>query len=258
MIKFFRKIRQNLLIAGKTSKYFKYAIGEIVLVVIGILIALSINNWNENRKLKNSKQKLMLALKQEFSINENTLEKRTIGLHKHNAQLNKLVNFSASALELSIDSLKIYASKLVFPIELSMLNSVLEEAVSTGKIEMLSDSLKQKLSLIKDYIKSREAKSKNDADYISNNSKEYTDLLLNLSAIPEVPAFFYVQEPVAMHPDFIKSDQELINLIRSSKTYAILTQIYMASILEEIWIKYGLLGLTSNTIDLIDKELKDE
>jgi hypothetical protein len=37
---------------GKTTKYFKYAIGEIILVVIGILIALSINNWNENRKLK--------------------------------------------------------------------------------------------------------------------------------------------------------------------------------------------------------------
>jgi hypothetical protein len=50
MIKFFRRIRQNLLNEGKTSKYFKYAIGEIVLVVIGILIALQINNWNENRK----------------------------------------------------------------------------------------------------------------------------------------------------------------------------------------------------------------
>ncbi|WP_282136012.1 DUF6090 family protein [Seonamhaeicola maritimus] len=45
MIKFFRKIRQNLLSDGKTGKYFKYAIGEIVLVVIGILIALQINNW---------------------------------------------------------------------------------------------------------------------------------------------------------------------------------------------------------------------
>tara|TARA_R110001592_G_scaffold354230_1_gene653739 strand:- start:45 stop:791 length:747 start_codon:yes stop_codon:yes gene_type:complete len=50
MIKFFRKIRQNLLMENKTGKYFKYAIGEIILVVIGILIALSINNWNENRK----------------------------------------------------------------------------------------------------------------------------------------------------------------------------------------------------------------
>jgi hypothetical protein len=52
MIKFFRKIRQNLLMENKTGKYFKYAIGEIVLVVIGILIALQINNWNENRKEK--------------------------------------------------------------------------------------------------------------------------------------------------------------------------------------------------------------
>ena len=52
MIKFFRKIRQNLLAEGKTGKYLKYAVGEIILVVIGILIALQINNWNENRKLQ--------------------------------------------------------------------------------------------------------------------------------------------------------------------------------------------------------------
>ena len=50
MIKLFRNIRQNLLAEGKTSKYLKYAAGEIILVVIGILIALSINTWNEERK----------------------------------------------------------------------------------------------------------------------------------------------------------------------------------------------------------------
>lgn len=50
MIKFFRKIRKGLLPEGKTARYLKYAIGEIVLVVIGILIALQINNWNESRK----------------------------------------------------------------------------------------------------------------------------------------------------------------------------------------------------------------
>jgi Family of unknown function (DUF6090) len=50
MITIFKKVRQNLLSEGNTGKYLKYAIGEIVLVVIGILIALSINNWNEKRK----------------------------------------------------------------------------------------------------------------------------------------------------------------------------------------------------------------
>ena len=58
MIKFFRNIRKNLVNEGKTSKYLKYALGEIVLVIIGILMALQINNWNENRK----EQKLELYL----------------------------------------------------------------------------------------------------------------------------------------------------------------------------------------------------
>ena len=76
MIKFFRKIRQNLLMENKTGKYLKYAIGEIVLVVIGILIALQINNWNENRKdnneeiaiLENLDKNLILAKKQSESL----------------------------------------------------------------------------------------------------------------------------------------------------------------------------------------------
>ncbi|SKB88672.1 DUF6090 family protein, partial [Maribacter arcticus] len=50
MIKFFRKIRQQLLTENKFSKYLLYAIGEIVLVMVGILLALQVNNWNELRK----------------------------------------------------------------------------------------------------------------------------------------------------------------------------------------------------------------
>ncbi|MBT8267457.1 MAG: hypothetical protein KJO41_11970 [Bacteroidia bacterium] len=52
MIKFFRKIRQRLVTENKFNKYLLYAIGEIILVVIGILIALQINNWNEHQKQK--------------------------------------------------------------------------------------------------------------------------------------------------------------------------------------------------------------
>ena len=66
MIKFFRHIRKSLLMENKTSKYFKYAIGEIILVVIGILIALSINNWNENKKAKEKEVKLLIELKDDL------------------------------------------------------------------------------------------------------------------------------------------------------------------------------------------------
>jgi len=50
MLNFFRRIRYDFMETGKTGKYFKYAIGEIALVMIGILLALQVNNWNENRK----------------------------------------------------------------------------------------------------------------------------------------------------------------------------------------------------------------
>ena len=59
MIKFFRKIRQNLLMENKTGQYFKYAIGEILLVIIGILIALQINNWNELNKTEAFELKML-------------------------------------------------------------------------------------------------------------------------------------------------------------------------------------------------------
>jgi len=66
MIKFFRHIRKSLLMENKTSKYFKYAIGEIVLVVIGILIALQINNWNQKRLERIEENTILTNLKDDF------------------------------------------------------------------------------------------------------------------------------------------------------------------------------------------------
>lgn len=74
MIKFFRQIRYNLMETGKTGKYFKYAIGEIILVVIGILIALSINNWNEARKLNVEETKALENIHRDFVKNQELLD----------------------------------------------------------------------------------------------------------------------------------------------------------------------------------------
>ncbi|MFX0557506.1 DUF6090 family protein [Maribacter sp. CXY002] len=76
MIKFFRKIRQKLLSEGNTGKYLKYAIGEIVLVVIGILIALQINNWNEERKDRRKEQVVLKKLKDDYLANLSQLEEK--------------------------------------------------------------------------------------------------------------------------------------------------------------------------------------
>ncbi|WP_191860700.1 DUF6090 family protein [Hanstruepera ponticola] len=74
MIKFFRKIRQHLLAENKFSKYLLYALGEIILVVIGILIALQINNWNEGRKTLKEEKATIASLKLEFQKNLIDLE----------------------------------------------------------------------------------------------------------------------------------------------------------------------------------------
>lgn len=69
MIKFFNKIRQKMLTQNKFSNYLLYAFGEILLVVIGILIALQINNWNENNKNRSAEKEYQKELLKDFEIN---------------------------------------------------------------------------------------------------------------------------------------------------------------------------------------------
>jgi len=77
MIKFFRKIRQNLLMeTGKTGKYFKYAIGEILLVMVGILLALQVNNWNENRKQHIQDLQFLETLRTELTLDTIALSQK--------------------------------------------------------------------------------------------------------------------------------------------------------------------------------------
>jgi len=91
MIKFFKKIRQNLLMKNKTGKYFKYAIGEIVLVVIGIIIALQINNWNERRKVSSTQEKYLTLLKTEAENN-----------------LTEIINTKNAVSEMKIEQIALY------------------------------------------------------------------------------------------------------------------------------------------------------
>ncbi len=87
MIKFFRHIRKSLLMENKTSKpafaagrYFKYAFGEIILVVIGILIALQINNWNDQRKLKQQEQTYYCKISEDLQTDIENINRTLISL----------------------------------------------------------------------------------------------------------------------------------------------------------------------------------
>jgi len=85
MINFFRKIRRKLANENQFVKYSRYAIGEIVLVVVGILIALQINNWNLERKEKIHERKILLELRKTLESNQQKMVQdslRRIGLNK--------------------------------------------------------------------------------------------------------------------------------------------------------------------------------
>ena len=147
MIKFFRKIRQNLLIENKTGKYFKYAIGEIVLVVIGILIALQINNWNEERKADIIENKALVALKNEFEYNIERLKNLSEGKAKFEESHRTYWNI------ITTDTIPIETKVKAFPAggvgkTWGVQNTVLNGLVSSGQIDNIkNDSLKRLLTL---------------------------------------------------------------------------------------------------------------
>lgn len=92
MIKFFRKMRFKFMNHNQTGKYLKYAIGEIVLVVIGILIALSINNWNQRVQFKTKEHTLLLEI-------ENDLIGTQSELKGDISYLNRLLKVSDSIIK---------------------------------------------------------------------------------------------------------------------------------------------------------------
>ncbi len=143
MIKLFRNIRQNLLNEGKTSKYLKYAIGEIVLVVIGILIALQANNWNENRISYTKKEKLLHALKIEFTSNLAQLDKVLYFDKIVLEGTKRLMDIDPeNSVEITSDSMPNWLQNISFRWTFNPINGALRSGISSGEIHLIkSDSL---------------------------------------------------------------------------------------------------------------------
>ena len=142
MIKFFRKIRQNMLMENKTGTYFKYAIGEIVLVVIGILIALQINNANENRKITETKKEyyrqILLDLDKEIDNINSRIIILDISIVSLNNYFQNLKNPNLKPIQL-IKQLK----KVEFNFEYISFNSnTIETLESTGEIKIIPENIR--------------------------------------------------------------------------------------------------------------------
>ncbi|AVR45410.1 hypothetical protein C7S20_09075 [Christiangramia fulva] len=149
MIKFFRNIRRKLINKSKLTSYLLYALGEIILVVIGILIALQINNWNEERKIRKEEQQLLKSISEEFQANLKILDQakqmndyiiaRASGLGEYTGP--KLENFDERKLsDLMVGAFK-YEARFI-PNQ-----GTVNETINSGKLSVLSnDELRKAIS----------------------------------------------------------------------------------------------------------------
>jgi hypothetical protein len=143
MIKFFRKIRQRLVAESKFSKYLLYAIGEIILVVIGILFALQINNWNSERlaqkTIRNYYERMYVEIESEVKAVESFIKKEELIVTMNRRTLIILESKDTD----SIPSLKESLGALGTAWTLKVNLPVTEEFINQGYLSKVeNDSLK--------------------------------------------------------------------------------------------------------------------
>ena len=235
MIKFFRRIRQNVLMENKPSsakasagtktglpaetsvkagKYFKYAIGEITLVVIGILIALQINNWNESNN--SSKKEVALLVNLKNDINADILD-----LTQQDSMYSKLGDEAAIGINLFYKAKNIKhidsVSKLTTLLwnDLYINKNTYNEMISSGSMYRIKNENLKK-NIIKHYLNVEAYKY-----YIREVSKEQSHLYVKT---PEMNSYkFLLSQLKNPQADFTTIDTTWINNPKSPTYLALIT-----------------------------------
>lgn len=214
MISLFRKIRQKLLVENRVTRYLVYALGEILLVTIGILIALSINTWNENRKKIERERELMISLKKELSLNGALLDSALNVNKKYGIYADRLVEkLEKDSLHYSIGEITAafdyYPSYVQAPV-LSDIVSNNSEILVTQRVFI--DDFRR---LLQDYDGIKKAEAFLDELW---NSK-ITDFIVD-AGIPFEPEADFLTSKITLS-DFTNSSfskDQLISLVRLKST----------------------------------------
>ena len=183
MIKFFRHIRQRFVLENRFSKYFLYAIGEIILVVIGILIALSINTWNEKEKNEKEARFQLSKLKDNLKSDKVTIKE---AIASDSISIENLI-FCVDVLSNKINSSReqfIYHFQDIYNTNsFNPGRGAFDGLISSGKIELISDQ--ELLDALFSYYNSDDHKSWDSVitDYSRNTIAPY---LLRFDHIPNI------------------------------------------------------------------------
>ncbi len=163
MIKIFRNLRKQLLTEGKTTKYLKYAIGEIIHVVIGILIALQINNWNERKKINASLAEHLIILKQNLLEDKAQLEVLNQNMIDNYNYADSLMMQFKTLIPIDGKTTK-YLGKLILEYQFRPNTNAMETMMQSNEIPFIRPQLQKE---ILDYYALIE--STKEREQISNN-----------------------------------------------------------------------------------------
>jgi hypothetical protein len=209
MIKFFRKIRKRLLSENSFGRYLMYAIGEIVLVVIGILIALQINNWNEQKK-KSAKEQLYLSgMKSDFEQTKRELHRviqKTARIQKVSYNLLSLDKSSRESLPSShIDSL--IDNSTGYTIFMTS-QATIRDLVGSGNLDLISNDT------LRTYIASWDAGLKPIRGWEEHSKQSVTELSEILNEVTDNFGYAVQDKPLLSSSD----RQDLLELPKFRNT----------------------------------------
>lgn len=193
MIKFFRRIRRSLINQNQMGKYFKYAVGEIVLVVVGILIALQINNWNENEKSQTLAQNYLKLIKSDLELDIehfDTLKKKLTQQAIKIDSISTILSQPQTDREDFKQIIKTSFSLFTIFEDTNLNTSTFTALQNSGHIDLLDKDLQDGLRKL------------NQEQY---RYKEYTND--NIDAITETVSH-YIQEV----PFFVYNERNIINI----------------------------------------------
>lgn len=206
MIKFFSKIRKKLAVENKIFAYSRYAIGEIVLVVIGILIALQINNWNEHRKEKVFEKKVLSELY--MDVKEDIKEmKNALDSLEESQNSGRIIVQQLSNKQVYNDSLDKHFSFALRLWSLSPNTTSFDMAKAEGMYFITNDSIRFFISKVNGY----------QFDYIRVLENRFQDYMSNV-VLPHIQPIFDSYNFKSMKPNDYESlinDTTYIGIIKS-------------------------------------------
>jgi len=246
MIKFFRKIRQNLLSEGNTGRYLKYAFGEIILVMIGILLALQVNNWNENRKLDIRRQEYYSQLLDDLHSDSIFIQSTIKDFNKYLKDYQEYTDSYNNGL---LTPVQVYEQLSELPLisqPLTFNTSTIESLQNSGDIGLIPSDIRNRLIDLR-RLQDITIKRFEDTDGGKNDLTQNISHLIGSTTLPER----LVNQPEIS--EFLRIDKnlkEMILLYEGIHKWKSISQREAIDNLENIVREIDTL------VELINKELK--